>query len=72
MTATVGIRLPCSSESVRIVSTRLRKVASAMRPGIQPSQYSTARRADAGVFPQYQKGTGPPSGFGSMVTLSKS
>jgi hypothetical protein len=27
-----------------------------IRPGIQPSQYSIARRTEAGVLPQYQIG----------------
>ena len=71
MIAGVGSGRPASSESLRIVSTRARNVASDSRPGIQPSQYSTARRADAGVPPQYQNGGGPPTGFGSIVTFSK-
>ena len=70
ITAMVGGGGPRPSDSSRIVSTRARKVASEIRPGIQPSQYSTARRADAGVAPQYQNGTGPPTGFGSIVTSS--
>jgi hypothetical protein len=42
-----------------------------MRPGIHPSQNSTASRAERGVAPQYQNGMRPPSGFGSTLTSSK-
>ena len=54
-----------------MVSIRLAMVASEMRPGIHPSQNSTASRAERGVAPQYQNGTRPPTGFGSMVTSLK-
>src|SRR5687768_9925264 len=70
ITAAVGVGRPAASDSSRIFSTRARNVASVIRPGIQPSQYSTARRADAGVAPQYQNGGGPPTGLGSIVTSS--
>ena len=55
-------------DSSRIVSIRLAMVPSEIRPGIQPSQNSTANRADRGVAPQYQNGTRPPTGFGSIDT----
>src|SRR5690349_556293 len=46
--------LHCSSRYLTI----LLNVAVGMRPGIQPSQYSAARRTDAGVPPPYQIGIG--------------
>src|SRR5581483_144421 len=53
---TIGrpLALHCSSRYLTI----LLKVAVGMRPGIQPSQYSAARRTDAGVPPPYQIGIG--------------
>ncbi len=62
-TPTVGIGRPFSATSSRMAPTRFRIVSRVMRPGIQPSQYSAARRADAGVAPPYQNGIGP-AGFG--------
>jgi hypothetical protein len=46
-------------------------VASVVRAGIQPSQYSTARRQAAGVPPPYQIGIGR-SGVGLSATSEKS
>src|ERR687886_1715150 len=57
--AGVGISRPASAAIWRRRSTRLRKVLMVMRPGIQPSQYSMARRTEAGVLPQYQIGIEP-------------
>src|SRR5919206_5328123 len=54
--AGVGISRPASAARLRNASTRLRKVLMVIRPGIQPSQYSTARRTEAGELPQYQIG----------------
>ena len=54
-----------------MVSTRLASVAIEIRPGIHPSQNSTASRAERGVAPQYQNGTRPPTGLGSIVTSWK-
>src|ERR671931_1044550 len=57
MAAGVGISRPASAAIWRSLATRLRKVLMVIRPGIQPSQYSIARRTEAGVLPQYQIGT---------------
>src|ERR1051326_7964543 len=70
--AAVGTGLPASAASLRSRWTRLRKVLKVIRPGIQPSQYSTARRADAGELPQYQIGIlRSADGVGWISTLSK-
>jgi hypothetical protein len=47
----------------RIDSTRFSMVRNVILPGIHPSQYSAALRADAGVAPPYHSGIGP-AGFG--------
>ena len=52
------IGLPCSAAISRILATRASYVGKVMRPGSQPSQKSTARRAEAGVAPPHQTGTG--------------
>src|SRR5919202_3013058 len=59
MAAGVGISRPTSAAIWRSLATRLRNVLMVMRPGIQPSQYSTARRTEAGELPQYQIGMAP-------------
>jgi hypothetical protein len=71
MTAIVGGLRPLSEAILLILLTRALKVGMEIRPGIHPSQYSTARRAEAGVAPQYQYGGGPPTGLGSIVTSLK-
>ena len=60
---------PLAAVISRMVATRSAMVSRVVRPGIQPSQYSAARRAERGVAPQYQNGTGAP-GLGSMEMLS--
>src|SRR5919199_3667985 len=57
--AGVGTARPAAAAIWRSFSTRLRNVLMVMRPGIQPSQYSTARRTEAGELPQYQTGIDP-------------
>jgi hypothetical protein len=67
----VGISRPTSADIWRSFATRLRKVLMVMRPGIQPSQYSIARRTEAGELPQYQIGIEPGAdGEGWISTLS--
>src|SRR2546428_4362192 len=51
------IGLPCSAHISRIFFVRTRYVGKVIRPGSQPSQKSTARRAAAGVAPPHQTGT---------------
>src|SRR6266540_7235822 len=63
--AAVGTGLPASAASARKRSTRFWNVLMVIRPGIQPSQYSTARRSEAIELPQYQIGMLPgPDGEG--------
>ena len=40
--------------------------------GVNDDDDDVTRRAEAGVLPQYQKGTRPPTGLGSIVTSSNS
>ena len=63
--------LPFSATNSVIFATRFSMVFKVIRPGIQPSQYSAARRAEAGVAPPYQNGIGP-AGFGYTDTLENS
>ena len=69
ITATVGMGRPLRAVSSRIVAARSAMVSRVVRPGIQPSAYSAASRAERGVAPQYQNGTGRP-GLGSMEMFS--
>src|SRR5580765_8454619 len=71
ITAVLIIGLPVFWQRPRVLSISFVKVASVMRAGIQPSQYSTARRQAAGVPPPYQIGIGL-TGVGLSATSVKS
>ena len=70
ITATVGIGRPFAAVSSRMARARSSIVNSVVRPGIHPSAYSAASRADLGVAPQYQNGM-DSAGLGSIVMFSK-
>ena len=72
MTPASGRGRPASAAKRSMRSTRSRTSRRGIRPGIQPSQYSTARRAAALLFPPYQMGmaSGRP-GTGLMATSWK-